>query len=196
MGIQRIEGVSFRETVWPLPGCLAGWLRDLHQDKTNPGRCRFQSPVGSGIGGMIMIALTLSSMFALAFAAPAPQELTVTVGDSSEGVEEPGPVVVVVDSSDGGPLDFGGLGDLGTLGGFLDSTLSSSPASATSPPDFLPALALKTRALLRSASTLVRSLEVDPLGMAVASQGSSTQSLTLLAATLGSRSALTVVREP
>merc|ERR1712130_163768 len=64
---------SFRETVWPLPGCLAGWLRDLHQDKTDPGRCRFQSPVASGSGGMIMIALTLSSMFALAFAAPAPQ---------------------------------------------------------------------------------------------------------------------------
>merc|ERR1712130_727673 len=67
---------------------------------------------------MIMIALTLSSMFALAFAAPAPQELTVTVGDSSEGVEEPGPVVVVVDSSDGGPLDFGGLGGFGDFGKF------------------------------------------------------------------------------
>merc|ERR1712112_754279 len=77
-----------------------------------------QSPVGSGIGGMIMIALTLSSLFALAFAAPAPQELTVTVGDSSEGVEEPGPVVVVVDSSDGGPLDFGGLGGFGDFGRF------------------------------------------------------------------------------
>merc|ERR1712112_621810 len=77
-----------------------------------------QSPVGSGIGGMIMIALTLSSLFALAFAAPAPQELTVTVGDSSEGVEEPGPVVVVVDSSDGGPLDFGGVGGFGDFGRF------------------------------------------------------------------------------
>merc|ERR1712130_1057420 len=78
-----------------------------------------QSPVASGSGGMIMIALTLSSMFALAFAAPAPQELTVTVGDSSEGVEEPGPVVVVVvDSSDGGPLDFGGFGDFGRFPGF------------------------------------------------------------------------------
>merc|ERR1712112_196273 len=77
-----------------------------------------QSPVGSGIGGMIMIALTLSSLFALAFAAPAPQELTVTVGDSSEGVEEPGPVVVVVNSSDGGPLDFGGLGGFGDFGRF------------------------------------------------------------------------------
>merc|ERR1712233_97237 len=71
-----------------------------------------------GSGGMIMIALALSSLFALAFAAPAPQELTVTVGDSSEGVEEPGPVVVVVDSSDGGPLDFGGLGGFGDFGRF------------------------------------------------------------------------------
>merc|ERR1712130_933730 len=44
-------------------------------------------------------------------------ELTVTVGDSSEGVEEPGPVVVV-DSSDGGPLDFGGLGGFGDFGRF------------------------------------------------------------------------------
>jgi len=66
----------------------------------------------------VMIALTLSSLFALAFAAPAPQELTVTVGDSSEGVEAPGPVVVVVDSSDGGPLDFGGLGGFGDFGRF------------------------------------------------------------------------------
>merc|ERR1712018_215388 len=66
----------------------------------------------------VMIALALSSLFALAFAAPAPQELTVTVGDSSEGVEEPGPVVVVVDSSDGGPLDFGGLGGFGDFGRF------------------------------------------------------------------------------
>merc|ERR1712130_1070386 len=76
-----------------------------------------QSPVGSGIGGMIMIALALSSLFALAFAAPAPQELTVTVGDSSEGVEEPG-LVVVLDSSDGGPLDFGGFGGFGDFGRF------------------------------------------------------------------------------
>merc|ERR1712112_8845 len=66
----------------------------------------------------VMIALALSSLFALAFAAPAPQELTVTVGDSSEEVEEPGPVVVVVDSSDGGPLDFGGLGGFGDFGRF------------------------------------------------------------------------------
>merc|ERR1712112_272026 len=66
----------------------------------------------------VMIALALSSLFALAFAAPAPQELTVTVGDSSEGVEEPGPVVVVVDSSDGGSLDFGGHGGFGDFGRF------------------------------------------------------------------------------
>jgi len=59
----------------------------------------------------------LSSLFALALAAPAPQELTVTVGDSSEGVEEPG-LVLVVDSSDGGPLDFGGLGGFGDFGRF------------------------------------------------------------------------------
>jgi len=62
-------------------------------------------------------ALTLSSLFAIAFAAPAPQELTVTVGDSLEGAEEPG-LVVVVDSSDGGPLDFGGLGGFGNFGKF------------------------------------------------------------------------------
>merc|ERR1712037_189735 len=59
----------------------------------------------------------LSSLFALAIAAPAPQELTVTVGDSSDGVEEPG-LVLVVDSSDGGPLDFGGLGGFGDFGRF------------------------------------------------------------------------------
>jgi len=62
-------------------------------------------------------ALLLSSLFALAITAPAPQELTVTVGDSSEGVEEPG-LVVVVDSSDGGPLGFGGLGGFGDFGRF------------------------------------------------------------------------------
>merc|ERR1712222_184569 len=60
-------------------------------------------------GRMSSLALTLSSLFALTLAAPTPQELTVRVGDSAEGVEEPG-LVVVVDSSDGGPLDFGGLG--------------------------------------------------------------------------------------
>jgi len=43
--------------------------------------------------------------------------LTVTVGDSLEGAEEPG-LVVVVDSSDGGPLDFGGLGGFGNFGKF------------------------------------------------------------------------------
>jgi hypothetical protein len=59
----------------------------------------------------------LSSLFALAIAAPAPQEVTVTVGDSSDGVEEPG-LVLVVDSSDGGPLDFGGLGGFGDFGRF------------------------------------------------------------------------------
>merc|ERR1712243_376510 len=143
----------------------------------------------------VMIALTLSSLFALAFAAPAPQELTVTVGDSSEGVEAPGPLLLLLTPAMVGHWTLEGLEDLETLGDFPDSTLNSSPASATSPPDFLPVLALKTRAPLRSASTLVRSLEGDPLGMAVASQGSSTQSLTLLAVTLGSRLALTVVRE-
>merc|ERR1712212_1038513 len=62
-------------------------------------------------------ALLLSSLFPIALAAPAPQELTVTVGDSSEGVEEP-ELVVVVDSSDGGPLGFGGFGDFGKFPGF------------------------------------------------------------------------------
>merc|ERR1740123_1988411 len=61
--------------------------------------------------------LLLSTLFALALAAPAPQELTITVGGSSEGVEEPG-LVLVVDSSDGGPLDFGGLGGFGDFGRF------------------------------------------------------------------------------
>merc|ERR1719264_2122536 len=55
----------------------------------------------------------LSSLFALALAAPAPQELTVTVGDPSEGVEQPG-LVLVVDSSDG----LGGLGGFGDFGRF------------------------------------------------------------------------------
>merc|ERR1712222_224330 len=68
-------------------------------------------------GRMSSLALTLSSLFALTLAAPTPQELTVTVGDSAEGVEEPG-LVVVVDSSDGGPLDFGGLGGFGDFGRF------------------------------------------------------------------------------
>merc|ERR1719234_542140 len=80
------------------------------------------------------------------------------------------------------------LGDLGTLEGSLDSTTSSSLALVTSPQGFLPALALKTRAPRRSASTSVTSLEDDPAaGTAIASQRSSTHSLTLLAATLASR---------
>ena len=44
-------------------------------------------------------------------------ELTLTIGDSSEEVEEPG-LVIVVDSSDGGSLDFGGLGGFGGFGRF------------------------------------------------------------------------------
>merc|ERR1711936_1101146 len=81
------------------------------------GRLRCQSPVESASGRMSSLALTLSSLFALTLAAPTPQELTVTVGDSAEGVEEPG-LVLVVDSSDGGPLDFGGLGGFGDFGRF------------------------------------------------------------------------------
>jgi len=76
-----------------------------------------QSPVDSASGRMSSPAITLSSLFALTLAAPTPQEFTVTVGDSSEGVEEPG-LVIVVDSSDGGPLDFGGLGGFGDFGRF------------------------------------------------------------------------------
>jgi len=81
------------------------------------------APVGTSwhqlapVGRMSSPAPLLSSLFALALAAPAPQELTVTVGDSSDGVEEPG-LVLVVDSSDGGPLDFGGLGGFGDFGRF------------------------------------------------------------------------------
>merc|ERR1711972_1000945 len=88
-----------------------------------------------------------------------------------------------------------GLEDLETLESFLDSTLSSSLASVTSPPGFLPALASMTRAPLRSASISVTSLEGGHLGMAVASQGSSTPYLTLLVATLVSRLTQKVVRE-
>merc|ERR1712130_259278 len=73
--------------------------------------------MGVDVGSGRMRSLLLSSLFALALAAPAPQELTVTVGDSSEGVEEPG-LVVVLDSSDGGPLGFGGFGDFGKFPGF------------------------------------------------------------------------------
>merc|ERR1712212_725609 len=79
-------------------------------------RVHGESPVESASGRMTSLALTLSSLFALTLAAPTPQELTVRVGDSAEGVEEP--VVVVVDSSDGGPLDFGGLGGFGDFGRF------------------------------------------------------------------------------
>merc|ERR1711951_38619 len=79
------------------------------------GRVHGESPVDVGSGRMR--SLLLSSLFALALAAPAPQELTVTVGDSSEGVKEPG-LVVVLDSSDGGPLGFGGLGGFGDFGKF------------------------------------------------------------------------------
>merc|ERR1711951_19794 len=79
------------------------------------GRVHGESPVDVGSGRMS--SLLPSSLFALALAAPAPQELTVTVGDSSEGVEEPG-LVVVLDSSDGGPLGFGGLGGFGDFGKF------------------------------------------------------------------------------
>merc|ERR1712210_311624 len=68
------------------------------------------------VGRMSSPAPLLFSLFALALAAPAPQELTVTVGDSSEGVEEPG-LVLAVDSSDGlGGL--GGFGDFGRFSGF------------------------------------------------------------------------------
>jgi len=80
-------------------------------------RVHGESPVESASGRMTSLALTLSSLFALTLAAPTPQELTVTVGDSAEGVQEPG-LVVVVDSSDGGPLDFGGLGGFGDFGRF------------------------------------------------------------------------------
>jgi len=81
------------------------------------------APVGTSwhqlapVGRMSSPAPLLSLLFALALAAPAPQELTVTVGDSPEEVEEPG-LVLVVDSSDGGPLDFGGLGGFGDFGRF------------------------------------------------------------------------------
>merc|ERR1712243_34103 len=101
----------------------------------------------------VMIALTLSSLFALAFAAPAPQELTVTVGDSSEGVEAPGPLLLLLTPAMVGHWTLEGLEDLVTLGSFQDLTLSSSPALVTSPPGFPPALALTMKALLRSAST-------------------------------------------
>merc|ERR1712228_968098 len=76
-----------------------------------------QSPVDSGSGKMKAPALLLYSLVGLALAAPAPQELTLTIGDSSEEVKEPG-LVIVVDSSDGGSLDFGGLGGFEGFGRF------------------------------------------------------------------------------
>merc|ERR1711990_921738 len=83
------------------------------------GVSRRLAPVGTSwhqlapVVRMSSPAPLLSSLFALALAAPAPQELTVTVGDPSEGVEEPG-LVLVVDSSDG----LGGLGGFGDFGRF------------------------------------------------------------------------------
>merc|ERR1712055_321712 len=59
-----------------------------------------------------------SSLFATALAAPTPQEVTVTVADPTEGVEEPGLVLVVDSSGDSGPLGFGGFGDFGRFPGF------------------------------------------------------------------------------
>merc|ERR1712211_188082 len=57
------------------------------------------------------VLLFISSLFATALAAPTPQ-------DPTDGVEEPG-LVLVVDSSGGsGPLGFGGFGDFGRFPGF------------------------------------------------------------------------------
>merc|ERR1711928_293907 len=76
------------------------------------------SPVESGserttttmISPALPVLLFVSSLFATALAAPTPQEVTVTPQDPTEGVEEPG-LVLVVDSSGGsGPLGFGGFG--------------------------------------------------------------------------------------
>merc|ERR1712012_1184756 len=63
------------------------------------------------------VLLFISSLFATALAAPTPQEVTVTVADPTEGVEEPG-LVLVVDSGGSGPLGFGGFGDFGRFPGF------------------------------------------------------------------------------
>merc|ERR1712126_792421 len=85
-----------------------------------------QSPVESGserttttmMSPVLPVLLFISSLFATALAAPTPQEVTVTVADPTEGVEEPG-LVLVVDSSGGsGPLGFGGFGDFGRFPGF------------------------------------------------------------------------------
>merc|ERR1711973_752772 len=85
-----------------------------------------QSPVGSSsertttrmMSPTLQVLLLISSLFASALAAPTPQEVTVTVADPTEGVEEPG-LVLVVDSNGGsGPLGFGGFGDFGRFPGF------------------------------------------------------------------------------
>merc|ERR1711874_876755 len=66
----------------------------------------------------LSVLLFVTSFFATALAAPTPQEVTVSVADPTEGVEEPG-LVLVVDSSGGsGPLGFGGFGDFGRFPGF------------------------------------------------------------------------------
>merc|ERR1719348_2678653 len=64
------------------------------------------------------VLLFISSLFATALAAPTPQEVTVTVADPTEGVEEPGLVLVVDSNGGGGPLGFGGFGDFGRFPGF------------------------------------------------------------------------------
>merc|ERR1712209_246164 len=84
-----------------------------------------QSPVGSSsertttrmMSPTLQVLLLISSLFASALAAPTPQEVTVTVADPTEGVEEPG-LVLVVDSGGSGPLGFGGFGDFGRFPGF------------------------------------------------------------------------------
>merc|ERR1739845_288845 len=85
-----------------------------------------QSPVGCSsvrtttrmMSSALPVLLFISSLFSTALAAPTPQEVTVTVADPTEGVEEPG-LVLVVDSSGGsGPLGFGGFGDFGRFPGF------------------------------------------------------------------------------
>merc|ERR1719336_2814472 len=74
------------------------------------------------------VLLLISLLFATALAAPTPQEVTVTVADPTEGVEEPG-LVLVVDSLGGsGPLGFGGFGDFGRFAGF-DHFPSRLPSS-------------------------------------------------------------------
>merc|ERR1712107_182410 len=103
-----------------------GGLRYLLQDKTDSNRRCCQSPVGSSsvrtttrmMSPALPVLLFISSLFATALAAPTPQEVTVTVADPTDGVEEPG-LVLVVDSSGGsGRLGFGGFGDFGRFPGF------------------------------------------------------------------------------